>query len=385
VSDRADAGTDDPAGSSSDPEPCSDPDATRPSATDGGTVETSDGDAVADPASSARDVSESATGRTAASLDAALAPGAGPIGALPARRPRGRAEWEGYLDALVRENRFTISVVFPLTGGLLLVASAEGGFEALAAWAAATLPPAAAGIVAPALAAVSFNPLLILTGTVVMRSPLVVALLPLFDRRATIGVGLLAAYAYAIESIGLRTGWPYGEFTYVVDLGPTVAGVPIGLPVFFLPLVMNGYLLTLLVLGDRAASRVVRLPAVVAVVVVMDLVLDPGAVALGFWTYPAGGAIYGVPLSNYAGWVLSATVAVGVLDAVFERTALLDRLEASSFALDDLVSFVILWGAVNAWAGNWASVALALLFGVALVRADRFDAGLLAVPRPFGR
>jgi putative membrane protein len=108
-------------------------------------------------------------------------------------------------------------------------------------------------------------------------------------------------------------------------------------------------------------------------------------VALGFWTYPAGGAIYGVPLSNYAGWVLSATVAVGVLDAVFERTALLDRLEASSFALDDLVSFVILWGAVNAWAGNWASVALALLFGVALVRADRFDAGLLAVPRPFGR
>jgi putative membrane protein len=337
-----------------------DPDATDRGATDGGHPKTGDATATDDPA---------------------LTPGAGPVGALPARLPRGRREWEGYLDALVRENRFTISVVFPLTGGLLLVASAEGVFEAVASWLTAALPPFVAGVVAPAVAAVSFHPLLILLGTIVMRSPLVVALLPLFDRRATLGVAALALYAYAIESVGLRTGWPYGEFTYVVDLGPTVAGVPVGLPVFFLPLVMNGYLLTLLVLGDRAARRAVRVPVVVAVVVVMDLVLDPGAVALTFWTYPGGGPVYGVPLSNFAGWVLSATVAVAVLDAVFAREALLARLERSPFALDDLVSFVILWGGVNAWAGNWGSVALAVLFGLALVRADRFDAGLLRVPR----
>jgi putative membrane protein len=38
-----------------------------------------------------------------------------------------------------------------------------------------------------------------------------------------------------------------------------------------------------------------------------------------------------------------------------------------------MVSFVLLWGAVNAAFGNWIPVALAALFGAGLVAADRFD------------
>jgi putative membrane protein len=271
------------------------------------------------------------------------------------RLPRTRPEWEAALDRLVRANRFTISVVFPATGAVLLIASAAGRL---------TGP-------------LAYNPLLILLGVLVMRSPLIVGVLPVLGRRAAAGIGLLAAYAYAIEFVGLTTDWPYGEFHYVVDLGPTVADVPVALPVFFLPLVVNGYLLTMLLLGDRARRAVVRLPAVVATVVAMDLVLDPGAVALRFWTYPGGGPVYGVPLSNFQGWVLSATVAVVVLDRVLDWPALADRLATCEFALDDLVSFVILWGVVNAWAGHWGSVALAALFGIGLVRTERFDAALL--------
>jgi putative membrane protein len=89
-----------------------------------------------------------------------------------------------------------------------------------------------------------------------------------------------------------------------------------------------------------------------------------------------------VPLSNYAGWVLSATVAVVALDVAFDRRDLLDRLDGTAFMLDDLVSFVILWGGINAWFGNWAAVAVAAAFGAGLVRAERFDARLLSVPRP---
>ena len=267
---------------------------------------------------------------------------------------------ESRLERLVRENRFTISVFFPLNGAVLLVASAEG-----------LLP-----------APLSFNPLLILFGTLVMRSPLVVGVLPLVARRAALALGALVAYSYAIEYIGVHTGYPYGEFFYGVDLGPTLYGVPLGLPVFFIPLVMNAYLLVSLLLGEKAASRPLRLVSVIAAVLAMDLVLDPGAVALGFWVYPAGGLYYGVPLSNYAGWVLSATVAVVALDVAFSREALLDRLRYTEFMLDDLVSFVILWGGINAWFGNWAAVAIAAVFGVGLVRTERFDSRLLRVPRP---
>ncbi|MGQ4555224.1 bisanhydrobacterioruberin hydratase [Halobellus sp. GM3] len=272
-------------------------------------------------------------------------------GAVAGRLPRTRAEWEARLDRLVRENRFTIAVFFPLNGIVLLLASAEG-----------LLP-----------APLAFNGLLILLGTLVMRSPLFVGVLPITGRRAAAGVGALALYAYGIEYVGVNTGVPYGEFFYGVDLGPTVAGVPLGLPVFFIPLVMNSYLLCLLLLGDRAARAPVRLLSVIAAVLAMDLVLDPGAVALGFWVYPEGGAFYGVPLSNYAGWVLSATVAVVALDWGYDRRALGARLDSCEFLLDDLVSFVILWGGINAWFGNWVPVGLAALFGLGLLRTERFD------------
>ena len=274
------------------------------------------------------------------------------VGAFVDRLPRSRAAWETRLERLVRENRFTISVFFPLNGIVLLLASAEG-----------VLPPP-----------VAFNGVLILFGTAVMRSPLAVGLLRVTGRRAAIGVGLLTLYSYAIEYVGVHTGRPYGEFFYGVDLGPILGGVPLGLPIFFIPLVMNAYLLCLLLLGDRAASTAVRLLAVITTVITMDVVLDPGAVALGFWVYPNGGVFYGVPLSNYAGWVLSATVAVVALDWGYDRTMLRERLDDCEFLLDDLVSFVILWGGINAWFGNWLAVCVAGLFGIGLLRTDRFDA-----------
>ena len=269
--------------------------------------------------------------------------------------PRSRRKWEAALDGVVRENRFTIAVVFPAVGAALLVASAEG-------W----LPPPLA-----------FNPLLVLVGILVMRSPLVVGILPVVDRRAALGVASLAAYAYAVELVGVHTGLPYGEFHYGVDLGPMLGGVPLALPVFFLPLVLNAYLLCLLLLGERAASALPRLLAVVALVLAMDVVLDPGAVDLRFWVYPEGGAFYGVPLSNYAGWVLSATVSVAVIDRAFDRAALHERLAACEFALDDMVSFVLLWGGVNLVYANWLPALVAVAIGAGLLRTDRFDAALV--------
>jgi len=275
--------------------------------------------------------------------------------ALLQNRPDDRRAWEAAMDALVRRNRFTIAVVFPVVGAVMLLASAEG-----------LLPDPLA-----------FNPMLVLTGVLVMRSPLVVGVSPVVDRKALVGVVGLAGYAYAIELVGIHTGFPYGEFSYGVALGPMVGGVPLALPVFFLPLVLNAYLLCLLLLGDHAERTITRLLAVVALVLVMDVVLDPGAVALGFWLYPGGGAFYGVPLSNYAGWVLSATVAVATIDYTFDREALHARLDTCVFALDDMVSFVLLWGGLNVFYGNWVPALVAVGIGIGLLRTERFDATML--------
>ncbi|WP_435153150.1 bisanhydrobacterioruberin hydratase [Haladaptatus sp. DFWS20] len=259
---------------------------------------------------------------------------------------------EAKLSALIRENRFTIAVIFPLVGALLFVAGHEAW---LPAWLAR-------------------NPVLIIFGTLVMRSPLVAGLVPEIDRRAGIALVVLAVYTYAIEFVGVTTGIPYGEFHYQLELGPMLFGtVPAGLPVFFFPLVLNSYLLCLLLLGPRADSRLARVTASLVVVLVIDLVLDPAAVALGFWAYDGGGVYYGVPLSNYRGWVLSGAVAVGLVELGFDWRALRTRLDGCEFMLDDMVSFVILWGAMNAYFGNWIPVLIALFLFAGLRRIDRFD------------
>lgn len=260
-----------------------------------------------------------------------------------------RERIESTLDTVVSENRFTIAVVFPAVGAVTLIASAEG-----------LLPDPLA-----------FNPLFVLFGVAVMRLPLISGVLPLIGRRGVIALTVLLAYTYAIEYVGATTGWPYGEFSYEVSLGPMLLDtIPFALPLFFIPLVINSYLLCLLLFGER--SLPVRIALISATVVAVDLVLDPAAVALGFWSFAEGG-FYGVPPSNYAGWVLSAVIATILIELTFDRHALRARVENCAYVLDDMVSFVLLWGAINAFYQAWVPVGIALLFAASLIKLDRFD------------
>ena len=255
------------------------------------------------------------------------------------------------LENLVRENRFTISVIFPLVGAVTLLASAEG-----------LLPDF-----------LSYNPLLIIFGTLVMRLPLISGMKPLIDRKAFLGLSFLTLYSYFIEFVGIRTGFPYGFFEYGIDLGPMIFGeVPLGLPVFFIPLVVNAYLLVLLLFRERSQRFLVRLPMVIGTVLVLDLVLDPAAVAINFWSYGSG-LYYGVPLSNYLGWALSASVAVLTLDLSLDRENLLERLESCEFMLDDMVSFVLLWGGINLYFLQMIPFLVSTVLGLGLWKVDRFD------------
>lgn len=255
------------------------------------------------------------------------------------------------LEKIVKENRFTISVIFPFVGAVTLLASYEG-----------LLPEI-----------LSYNPYFIIFGTLVMRLPLIAGLQPLLDKKALTGLGLLTLYSFVIELIGVETGFPYGYFEYGIELGPMLFGkVPLGLPVFFIPIVVNAYLLIILLLPERSRDFVPRLLTVIGTVLVLDLVLDPGAVAINFWSY-GGGLYYGVPLSNYLGWILSATISVLILDLSLDREGLVKRLESCEFMLDDMVSFVFLWGFVNLYFMNLVPFILSLVLGLALWRTERFD------------
>jgi putative membrane protein len=162
--------------------------------------------------------------------------------------------------------------------------------------------------------------------TLLIALPSAVALFRyLGPRRATLSLIGLSSLAYAIEAIGVTTGFPYGPFYYGDALGPSLAGiVPYLLPISYAPLVVGAVAAAW---GTRL--RLLHVLYATLLLVWMDAVLDPGAASLGFWVWPQGGVYYSVPLSNYAGWLLSGALATALFLATGRwsetpRPALLD-------------------------------------------------------------
>ena len=152
----------------------------------------------------------------------------------------------------------------------------------------------------------------------------------------------LSLFAYAIESVGVATGFPYGRFFYGDALGPTIAGlVPFLLPLSYAPLVVGAVAAAW---GGR--SRLLHVAQAALLLVWMDAVLDPGATSLGFWVWPEGGAYYGVPVSNFAGWLLSGTLAAALLLATGRWSA-----PPRPALLDSATISIAFWTAVAAFSG----------------------------------
>ena len=178
--------------------------------------------------------------------------------------------------------------------------------------------------------------------TFLIALPSTVALLRyLGPRKAILSLLALSVFAYAIESLGVATGFPYGSFFYGDALGPTLAGlVPFLLPVSYAPLVVGA------VAAAWGGPRPLHVAFSALLLVWMDAVLDPGATSLGFWVWPEGGAYYGVPASNFAGWLLSGTLAAALLLATDRWTE-----PPRPALLDSAAIATAFWTAVAAFSG----------------------------------
>lgn len=124
--------------------------------------------------------------------------------------------------------------------------------------------------------------------------------------------------AFAAEYSSTRTGFPFGLYHYA---GATrgrelfVADVPFMDSLSFAFLAYASFCLARLALGRSGGGRVVLLSGLL--MALLDVVVDPLAVRGDRWflgrifSYPEGGLYFGVPLSNFAGWVLVGWTIVG--------------------------------------------------------------------------
>jgi putative membrane protein len=119
---------------------------------------------------------------------------------------------------------------------------------------------------------------------------------------------------FAIENLGVATGFPFGHYHFEVgaDL-PHIGSIPVIVgPLWFGMGYFSWRLASILLDGaDRRLDRnfnLIALPIVAAFVATQwDMVMEPGAATIGkAWIWHDGGAIFGVPLSNYFGWLLTA-------------------------------------------------------------------------------
>ncbi len=255
------------------------------------------------------------------------------------------------LEGVVEDNRATIAVVFPLVGAALMIASQRFDHPMLEA--------AAGSAVGTVLA------------NAVMALPLALGVLPAVDRRALLGLAFVSAFAYLVETVGVATGVPYGEFGYTMEMGPMAFGVPVALPLFWVPILLNGYLLSVRYVRPRLRSRAAVAAAAVGLVVGLDGVLDPGAVALGFWRWSEPGVYYGVPLMNYLGWIFSGSVGVAALSLSFDADALERRVRRFEPVFDTLVAFLVFWGFVAVYHGLWIPLLGAAALGGLLLSTEQ--------------
>ena len=100
------------------------------------------------------------------------------------------------------------------------------------------------------------------------------------------------------EILGVQWGWIFGDYQYLEALGYKVLGVPVLIGV-------NWALLTLItaaIAQQFYENIIMRIIIGVALMLFLDLLIEPIAPMLDFWVFEGGEA----PLQNYIGWAAVA-------------------------------------------------------------------------------
>jgi len=158
------------------------------------------------------------------------------------------------------------------------------------------------------------------------------ALLTRGPRAAIALVGTATLGGFAVEAVGVATGFPFGTYVYSGQLGPKLLGVPLIIPLAWTWMAWPAWLAA----QRLPIARWARIGVAAVGLAAWDLFLDPQMVAEGYWRWrsatPALPGVPGVPIGNYLGWLGFAVLLMTALSFASGSTAPL-RADAPILAL----------------------------------------------------
>jgi putative membrane protein len=189
--------------------------------------------------------------------------------------------------------------------------------------------------------------------------------------------GIVWPLAWLAEFSSTRIGVPFGLYHYTETTRGQelfIANVPFMDSLSFTFLAYAAFCLVRVVFAGRRLSR----PAIAllsgVLMMALDVVIDPLAVRGDRWFlgrifyYPEGGVYFGVPLSNFLGWVIVGAAGVGAWLAVVR-----DGVGRKPYGGVGLYYAVVVFNlSVTMWIGEWLLAALGVALHGALVVSFRY-------------
>lgn len=170
-------------------------------------------------------------------------------------------------------------------------------------------------------------------------------------KRVGVEVVALGAGAFALEFIGVHTGFPFGSYLYTDVLGFRVAGVPLAIGAAW-------YVTTVCArrICQPASPQPLRTAFFAAILALaFDITLEPVAWRIeGYWQWQGER----VPVQNYVAWFLVSFLAVVVLEYLEKSN---NRAPVTPVRLTALLVFTLqigLFASVNIASGYYAEVLL---------------------------
>ena len=131
---------------------------------------------------------------------------------------------------------------------------------------------------------------------------LVLYMLLKYEPKGLIVIPVMLVSGYLIEYAGVKTGFPFGDYTYTDKLQPQLFNVPLAISLSWVVVVVSSFQI---VFSNDSKNLFAKIVYSSLIVLGIDLMLEPFAAFINlFWIWSKGF----VPIQNYISWFIVAVI-----------------------------------------------------------------------------